>query len=74
MLRFRLLQKRRKLRVSVRKGIRKNIISHYSSAFTVNPQPRRPSVRSYTVNKLQTWPAETFQKTQISESELISKG
>ena len=25
-------------------------------------------------NKIQTGPAETFQKTQISESELISKG
>ena len=25
-------------------------------------------------NKLQTGPVETFQKTQISESELISKG
>ena len=25
-------------------------------------------------NKLQTGPAETFQKTQISQSELISKG
>ena len=28
-------------------GIRKNIISYYSSAFTIKPQPRRGSVRSF---------------------------
>ena len=48
-LRFRLLQKRRKVRVSEQKGIRKNIISYYSSAFTINPQPRRRSVRPHSV-------------------------
>ena len=37
----RLLHKRRKVRVFVWKGIGKNIISHYSSACTINPQPRR---------------------------------
>ena len=35
------LHKRRKIRVFVWKGIRKNMISYYSSAFTINPQPRR---------------------------------
>ena len=45
----RLLQKRRKVRVFVWKGIWKNIISYYSSAFTINPQPRRRSVRSHSV-------------------------
>ena len=45
----RLLLKRRNVRVFVWKGIWKNIISYYSSAFTINPQPRRRSVRSYSV-------------------------
>ena len=45
----RLLQKRRKIRVFVWKGIWKNIISYYSSAFTINPQLRRRSVRSHSV-------------------------
>ena len=33
--------------VFVWKGIRKNFIFYYSSAFTINPQPRRRSVRSF---------------------------
>ena len=33
----RLLHKRRKVRVFLWKGVGKNIISYYSSAFTVNP-------------------------------------
>ena len=41
------LHKRRKVRVFVWKGTRKNIISYYSSAFTINPKPRRRSVRSH---------------------------
>ena len=45
----RLLHKRRKVRVFVRNGIRNNIISYYSSAFTINPQPRLRSVRSHSV-------------------------
>ena len=45
----RLLQKRRKVRVFVWKGIWKNIISYYSSVFTIHPQPRRRSVRSHSV-------------------------
>ena len=45
----RLLHKSRKVRVFVWKGIWKNIISYYSSAFTINPQPRRRSVRSHSV-------------------------
>ena len=45
----RLLHKRKKVRVFVRKGIRKNIISYYSSAFTTNPQPRHRSVRPHSV-------------------------
>ena len=45
----RLLNKSRKVRVFVWKGIWKNIISYYSSAFTINPQPRRRSVRSHSV-------------------------
>ena len=45
----RLLHKRRKVGVFVWKGIWKNIISYYSSAFTINPQPRRRSVRSHSV-------------------------
>ena len=45
----RLLHKRRKVREFVWKGIWKNIISYYSSAFTINPQPRRQSVRSHSV-------------------------
>ena len=45
----RLLHKRRKVRVFVWKSIWKNIISSYSSAFTINPQPRRRSVRSHSV-------------------------
>ena len=42
----RLVTQRRKLRVFVRKGIRKNIISYYFSAFTINSTTtcvRRPS-------------------------------
>ena len=42
-----LLHNRRKVRVFLWKGIRKNIISYYSSAFSINPQPRRRSVRSH---------------------------
>ena len=42
------LHKRRKVRVFVWNGIRNNII-YYSSAFTINPQPRRRSVRSHNV-------------------------
>ena len=42
----RLKHKRRKVMVFVWKGIRKNIISYYSSTFTVNPQSRRRSLRS----------------------------
>ena len=39
--------KRRKvIRVFVWKGIRKNIISFYSSIFTINSQPRNRSLRS----------------------------
>ena len=45
----RLLHKRRKVRVFVWKGIWKNIISYYFSAFTINPQPRRRSVRTDSV-------------------------
>ena len=45
----RLLHKRRQVREFVWKGIWKNIISYYSSAFTINPQPRRRSVLSYRV-------------------------
>jgi len=45
----RLLHKRRKVREFLWKGIWKNIISYYSSAFTINPQPRRQSVRSHSV-------------------------
>ena len=45
----RLLHKRRKVREFVWKGIWKNIISYYSPAFTINPQPRRLSVRSHSV-------------------------
>ena len=45
----RLLHKRRKVREFVWKGIWKNIISYYSSAFTINPQPQRQSVRSHSV-------------------------
>ena len=37
----------RKVRVFLWKGIRKSIISYYSSAFSINPQPRRRSVRSH---------------------------
>ena len=36
-----LSHKRKKVRVFVWKSIRKNIISYYSSAFIINPQPRR---------------------------------
>ena len=45
----RLLHKRRKVREFVWKGIWKNIISYYSSAFTINPQPQRQSARSHSV-------------------------
>ena len=38
--------KRRKVKVFVWKGIRKNIISFYSSIFTINSQPRHRSLRS----------------------------
>ena len=44
-----LLLKKRKVRVFVWKGIRKNIISYYSSASTINPQPRCRSMRSHRV-------------------------
>ena len=40
----RLLHKRRNVRVFAWKGILKNIISYYSYAFTINPQPRRRGV------------------------------
>ena len=43
------LHKRRQVREFVWKGIWKNIISYYSSAFTINPQPRRQSVLSHSV-------------------------
>ena len=36
-----LLHKRRKVRLFVWNGIRNNIISYYSSGFTINPQLRR---------------------------------
>ena len=45
----RLLHKRGKVRVLVWKGIWKNIISYYSSTFTINPQPRHRSVRPHSV-------------------------
>ena len=45
----RLLHKRRKVREFLWKGIWKNVIPYYSSAFTINPQPRRQSVRSHSV-------------------------
>ena len=48
----RLLHKRRKVRVFVRKGIWKNIISYYFSAFTINSQLRRRSVRCHSVFSL----------------------
>ena len=38
--------KRRNVKVFVWKGIRKNIISFYSSIFTINSQPRHRSLRS----------------------------
>ena len=44
-----LLHKRRKVRLFVWNGIRNNIISYYSSGFTINPQLRRRSVRSHSV-------------------------
>ena len=44
-----LLLKKRKVRVFVWKGIRKNIISYYSSASTINPQPRCRSMHSHRV-------------------------
>ena len=47
---FRMLHKRRKVRVFVWKGIQKNIcVSYYSSAFIINPQPRRQSVCSQSI-------------------------
>ena len=46
---IRLLHKRTKVGVFVWTGIRKNIISYYSSAFTINPQRQRRSVRSHSV-------------------------
>ena len=46
---FRMLHKRRKVRVFVWKGIQKNTISYYSSAFIINPQPRRRSVCSQSI-------------------------
>ena len=39
----------RKVRVFVWKGIRKNIISYYFSAFTINSQPRRRSLSAHGV-------------------------
>ena len=44
-----LLHKRRKVRVFVWKGIRKNITSYYSSAFSINQHSRRRSVRSHSI-------------------------
>ena len=41
-----LWHKRRKVREFVWKGFRKNVISYYSSTFTINPQPRRLRLRS----------------------------
>ena len=41
-----LLHRRRKVRVFLWKGIWKNIISYYTSAFLINPQPRRRSLLS----------------------------
>ena len=46
---FRMLHKRRKVRLFVWKGIQKNIISYYFSAFIINPQPRRWSVCSQSI-------------------------
>ena len=46
---IRMLHKRRKVRVFVWKGIQKNIISYYSSAFITNPQPRHRSVCSQSI-------------------------
>ena len=45
----RLVTQRRKTRVFVRKGIRKNIFSNSSSAVTINLQPRRRIARSHSV-------------------------
>ena len=45
----RLLNKSRKVRVFVWKGIWKNIISYYSFAFTINPLPRHRGVRPHSV-------------------------
>ena len=45
----RLLHKRSKVKGICMKGDRKNIISYYSSAFTINPEPRHRSVRSHSV-------------------------
>ena len=63
----RLLHKRKKVRVFVWKGIWKNIISYCSSAFIINPQPRRRSVRSYSVLLLQVRPncAEMLSKEYL---------
>ena len=46
----RLLHKRRKVMVFVGKSMRENIISYYSSVFTINLQPQRRSVRSHRVS------------------------
>ena len=45
----RLLHKRSKVKGICMKGDRKNIISYYSSAFTINPEPRHRSVRSHSI-------------------------
>ena len=59
----RLLHKRRKVREFVWKGIWKNIISYYSSAFTINPQPRRHSVLlELAVRKVLTHPLILYLK------------
>ena len=60
-----LLHKRTKVEVFVWKGIRKNIISYYSSAFPINPQPQRRSVRSHSVLFNIMWCFRTCQKLEI---------
>ena len=45
----RLLHKRRKVMVFVGKSMRENIISYYSSVFTINPKPQRRSVRFHSI-------------------------
>ena len=43
----RLLHKNEKRKGICMEGYLENIICYYSSAFTINPQPRRRSVRSH---------------------------